>query len=1563
MKKSLIGLIIIVPLINRFIYERKDRRFIFRNFVVIGSIFLFIFSGISNTNTRVLNSRIGIDTTQIGNIAHDTNKGNVLESIAANSIELLTPENKTYHAPMSGYYPASWGFENNDPGMEPSDWYLTPTNGSSFYRVNAEYDGHKNVLEMRKYNGTTQVTVIKNFSSSVTAGTVEFWLQKDTGESGVHLSDPTRFFLLNSSGHPQVVFFVERMDLYPYNYIPTYDVVPKDTWHHFRIDFDVSQGGWQLQFNNYQFGSGYTLPFYYPVVDHVSGFQMASTDFADFSDYGAYLDAVGYSWDPGYTVGDNLNEGLLLSYYTPTPLNWTGYSLDGGTNVTILGNTTIPMPSDEIHTIQVFGNDSLGNWYSSELRPFRCSVSLNIYTPEEKTYLAPMSGYYPATFGFENEIDGTEGTNLEFIDEYYQPGEQNAYIIVNDGPWYDHNNFLVVYDRETAYNTSGVHYFDNPPTTGTIEFYNCYAADSDGYHYFILRAMDDTAAIQIRIDVEGIVEYFDGTSWHLISDQVYYEWYHHSITFDCKAGTKGQFTWITRDTDGTEVGRVENIDFLNDLNTIDELYLGSDDAANFGVTYWDAFGFSWEPNYNVGDNLDEGLLLSYYTPTPLVWTGYSLNGGTNITILGNTTIPMPFDGTHTIQVFGNDSAGNRYSSELRSFQVASIELLTPENITYNAPMGGYYPATFGFENELHKTRGTDIEFIDEWYEAGEVTEIVVYEGPLDGHYNFLVIADDIDASGANASGVHYFDNPPTTGTIEFYNYYSVPMSLGSHYFILRDIDDTVAVQIRINTDGGRIEYFNGTSWQNITNQVPITWYHHSITFDCEAGSNGRFTWITRDTDGTEVGRVENIEFLNDLNTIDELYLGSDDPANFGDTLWDAFGFSWDPNYNIGDNLDEGLLLSYNTPTPLVWTGYSLNGGTNITILGNTTIRMPLSGTHTIQVFGNDSAGNWYSSELRSFETITPPSIIGPADFAIELGDIGKNFLWSLSDPYPANYIVYRNGTIFKEENWSAVDLTVYISLDRLSEGNHNFTCVARNTFDRIAIDEVWITVGPDETPPDISSPSDISFEEGSIGYSILWTGSDNFPWWASVHRNDSLIYDQAWVGNDIEISLDNLTAGLYIFNCTLFDEPGNSAYDIVEVNVTEAVPDTRPPKVTAPDPLEFEEGTTGHILTWICSDDHPYAYKIQINDTDELFSAWRGGNVTFTVDDLPVGVWEVNLTLYDLSGNLASSPVIVTVNPEAPDTTAPTVSHPAELIIAENTAGTIVWEVSDKHPDWYTISRNGTVIYEQHYWVSGIIQFHFTSLPLGTWEFNLTVWDEAGNSASGIAIVKVLPGSAFDTNPPEISQVKDIQYTYGTTNNYLIVYLFDKHPQGYSISITTDTNITEQTWTSPNIRVEICLDGLAVGSYTVTITAWDTFGNTEARTVKVTVQGDVNPPTISYQPDITAYENTNITLTWQVSDESPSHFELFILPEGKVNQSGSWSGNSINITLGYLPTGTYQYQLIVYDASGNYAVDDFTLTVIKSSRVPGFEILTAVLFLLFFTKFRLYFNLKRRKEK
>jgi len=59
------------------------------------------------------------------------------------------------------------------------------------------------------------------------------------------------------------------------------------------------------------------------------------------------------------------------------------------------------------------------------------------------------------------------------------------------------------------------------------------------------------------------------------------------------------------------------------------------------------------------------------------WIGYSLDGANNVTITGNTTIPIPVDGSHHVVVYANDTVGNVGASDIIYFTVDT----TPPNIT------------------------------------------------------------------------------------------------------------------------------------------------------------------------------------------------------------------------------------------------------------------------------------------------------------------------------------------------------------------------------------------------------------------------------------------------------------------------------------------------------------------------------------------------------------------------------------------------------------------------------------------------------------------------------------------------------------------------------------------------------------------------------------------------------------------------------------------------------------------------------------------------------------------
>ncbi|MFW9968414.1 MAG: fibronectin type III domain-containing protein, partial [Candidatus Thorarchaeota archaeon] len=94
---------------------------------------------------------------------------------------------------------------------------------------------------------------------------------------------------------------------------------------------------------------------------------------------------------------------------------------------------------------------------------------------------------------------------------------------------------------------------------------------------------------------------------------------------------------------------------------------------------------------------------------------------------------------------------------------------------------------------------------------------------------------------------------------------------------------------------------------------------------------------------------------------------------------------------------------------------------------------------------------------------------------------------------------------------------------------------------------------PDTTSPTINHPNDIEYTEGVLGHSISWTPADTNPASFYITRNSIMLISGAWLGDDITLNVDLLPEGTYAFNCTVMDEAGNAASDVVVV-IVEAGP-------------------------------------------------------------------------------------------------------------------------------------------------------------------------------------------------------------------------------------------------------------------------------------------------------------------------------------------------------------------------------------------------------------------------
>jgi hypothetical protein len=560
-------------------------------------------------------------------------------------------------------------------------------------------DGHKKVYEVTDNSGSSAADLLEYYDIQ-SNGTIEFWCRFTSATAGNYYRlrkeapltlGPTLNIYLNE------FLFTNSSGSYP---IPGAPIPQVNTWYHVRFDFRgsypyeysglTSQYSYFIYINMIRYG-----PFTYEESEDVGTFHVHTS--VAGSGFTIWWDAVGYSWDPNYNIGDNLNEGLLLSYDNTTNLDWQSYSLDGTSNSTILGNTTIPMPSNGQHRLHIFGNDTMGTVYSSNPRWFTIETnnSIEIVTPENRTYTEPDRGFYLNTYGFEDDEIGSNPNGWEITS-----GAGTGEVI---SEMMGHSRVLDLYDTSSSLEIWGVQTWEQPQSYGTVELWFYMSDFSKRVTFYCIDTVSDTGPVSLlwRGDL-SVWKYAVGNTWYTYSglpDPIA-GWNHLTIHFERTTGNYqglSQNYWKAVLNDYVASQRQLRYNF-----NPNQIRIASCTSHYNYHIYVDAIGYSWDPNYSTGDDLKEGLLLSYDTNITLAWQRYSLDGASIKTIFGNTVIPFPVNGKHTIRVFGNDSLGNPYESNLRYFSIDStipyISIVNPPQYSYFSREAPFFQLATSGEN-------------------------------------------------------------------------------------------------------------------------------------------------------------------------------------------------------------------------------------------------------------------------------------------------------------------------------------------------------------------------------------------------------------------------------------------------------------------------------------------------------------------------------------------------------------------------------------------------------------------------------------------------------------------------------------------------------------------------------------------------------------------------------------------------------------------------------------------------------------------------------------------------
>jgi hypothetical protein len=382
----------------------------------------------------------------------------------------------------------------------------------------------------------------------------------------------------------------------------------------------------------------------------------------------------------------------------------------------------------------------------------------------------------------------------------------------------------------------------------------------------------------------------------------------------------------------------------------------------------------------------------------------------------------------------------------------------------------------------------------------------------------------------------------------------------------------------------------------------------------------------------------------------------------------------------------------------------------------------------------------------------------------------------------------------------------------------------------------------------------------------------------------------------------------------------------LDVTVSSTYFDTTPPTIDHPDDVSYDEGMTGHSISWHPYDLNPFRYEVFREQVSIKSGVWNSSSETITVsvDGLPVGVYNYTLQVTDAAMNSVSDEVLVTVNAIGP----PVIDSPSDMLVIEDSTGNVLtWNPSAQYPSSYEIYRD-EVLLTSGLWnsTSESISVLLDGLALGEYNYSLTVYDQFSVNASDSVIVTV-----YDGTYPETTHPNDIYYALGQTGFNITWTLSDKNPVSYSV-LKNSTTFKSGIWNSTGESLLIDVDDLPLGLHNFTLGATDINGNTALDTVFVTVF-DTDLPYVNHPPNQFVNETTTGNyVSWHPLDLNPSNYTVY--RDGSPIKSGDWNSTDevIMVSADGLSLGDYVYLLIVADQDANTANDSVLVTVYDGTR-------------------------------
>ncbi|MBT4604313.1 hypothetical protein HOC01_01620 [archaeon] len=521
--------------------------------------------------------------------------------------------------------------------------------------------------------------------------------------------------------------------------------------------------------------------------------------------------------------------------------------------------------------------------------------------------------------------------------------------------------------------------------------------------------------------------------------------------------------------------------------------------------------------------------------------------------------------------------------------------------------------------------------------------------------------------------------------------------------------------------------------------------------------------------------------------------------------------SLDADFNATDTVRLGTYFIDDTAN------FTINNSGSLT--NNTLLAL---GTYTVNVSVNDSSGNVNSSIYGvTVQDTTNPTWGNNKTNLTTVTTSGSNVYFNLTfdDASPANYTFgWYNGTDWTNDSVASytdgeeIEVTKTVNLAR---GTYNWTWYFNDTEGNSNQSNIWsITLIDTVSPYFTGIPTNASLSYGdSLNVEFNATDETEFGTYSIDDTTNFTIN-----GSGTLINSTSLNASTnYTINVSINDSSGNMNNTIYGVVIGS------------------DTDTTAPTFTNIANQSVEYGFALahDINATDAI------GVSCFSVNDttnfqincsgylenntaLSVGLYDLNITVNDTSGN--NNSVLMWVN-ITPDITAPTFTVIANQSIEYESALTYDIDATDIN-GISCFSVNDTTNFQIN--CSGYLENN-TVLSVGLYDLNITVNDTSGNNNSALMWVNIT-----DTTVPIFTVIANQSIEYGSALTYDIDATDASGISCFSVNDTTSFQINCSGYLENNTA-------LSIGLYDINITVNDTTGTNNSALMWVNVSDTTNP--------------------------------------------------------------------------------------------------------------------------